>query len=217
MLQTQNVPSIRNELSDRTLTMNLSWQERDIILLRSCEIVGKGFRSRFSFSENKHIENVLVPRLAHAVAVSLRSVAEDTHVLALPEFLIELPGLVLAGLHVMIMEAAQGVRNVILRFKEVLGAANRVFQTDVGVEEPVASQGQQLAINVLEEICLPILNLCHAIDAIASDEGQTINPQLKERAQEFVFQTELLKRFVANAAVDSDGRALRDSRPTVRS
>lgn len=128
--------------------------------------------------------------------------------LALPEFLVEIPGLVLSGLHIMVTQAAQGVRSIILRFKEFLGAANRVFRTDVGVEEPSISHGQKLAMNVLEDICLPILNLCHLLSERARAESQTINPHLLERMQEFQFQTELLKRFISNTAFCGEERAL---------
>lgn len=188
--------------------MNLVWQGENNIFISSCEVFGRRFRSRFSFAENQHIEDVLISRLAQAVAASLRSFPEGADVLALPEFLVEMPGLVLSGLHVMVTQAIQGMRSIILRFKEFLGTANRVFRTDVGVEEPAISYGQKLAVNVLEDICLPILNLCHLLTERARAESQSVNPNLMVRMQEFRFQTELLKRFISNPAFFTDERAL---------
>lgn len=205
---TQPIQTISPELSDRTLTMNLIWRGADDILLRSCEVFGRGFRNRLSFSENGQIENVLVPRLAHAIAVSLRTVPQGAHVLAMPEFMIEVPGLALSGAHFMVMEATEEVRSIILRFKEFLGSTSKAFQADIGFEEPAISHGDKLALNVLEEICMPILNLCHALDEFARAEGRVLDPCVQERAQEFHFQTELLKRFVAASVFESGERAL---------
>lgn len=205
IVETQHSPS---NLSDRTLTMNLFVRAPDHILIRSCEVVGRSVRSRFSFSETRRIEDVLAGRLAHAIAHNLKSIPQGAHILSLPEFLLDLPGLVLMGAHVMVMEMAQGARSIILRFKEFLGAANNAFIIDVGFHEPAMSPGEKLAMSILEDICLPILNMCHTLEASAVEQGHKVSPKIRETAHEFRFQTELLKRFIANTGKSDLGQSL---------
>jgi hypothetical protein len=201
MRAANEVQPISSDLSDRTLTFNLHLYGPDQILIRSCEVVGTGFRSRFSFQETKNINEVLVGRLAHAITASLKSLPDGAHVLCLPAFLVELPGLVLAGVHVMVIEVSYGFRSAILRFKEFIGAANKAFLMDLGVQEAQTLHSEKLAMNVLEDICMPILNLCHALEDLGRMHGQTVSPQVRERAREFAFHTELLKRFIFNAGI----------------
>lgn len=194
---------IAPDLSDRMLTLNLILKSNDVVSVRSCEVLGKGFRNRLSFNDHSQMEDVLVQELSISIRDCLEGLPEGAHVLSLPEFLVELPGLALRGLHVMIMEAKEGIRNAILRFREFIGAANSAFQHDMGFDIPLADHGEKLALNVLEDICLPILNLCHVLDEDARAHGHSFPSHLCDRAREFQFQTELLKRFIANARMEA--------------
>jgi len=195
------VQTIPSDLSDRTVTLSLNVCRTGPISLRSCEVVGKAFRNRISFQEQKPLEEVLVARLAHAIRSCLEQLPEGAHVLSLPEFLVELPGLALSGLHVMVMDARGGVRSAILRFKDFMGAINKAFITELGFHEPIPTHGEKLAVNILEDICLPILNLCRALDSDGSVLPPKAARRLANRAVEFEFQTELLKRYIYNAGM----------------
>ena len=118
-----------------------------------------------------------------------------------PEFLVELPGLVLSGAHVMVMEAKDGIRNAILRFKEFMGAVNNAFRTDIGFHEPYSNHSEKLAVNVLAEVCLPLLNLCRRFEDLSFGHDRQRTMEISDRAREFEFQTELLKRFIFNAGM----------------
>ncbi|WP_227269455.1 hypothetical protein [Roseobacter weihaiensis] len=192
--------SIHSDLSDRTITLNLTLKAADVVSIRSCEVIGRSFRNRVSFQETTDIEGVLVGRLADAIRSCLKRLPGGAQVLALPEFLVEVPGLILSGLHIMIMEAKDGVRNAIFRFKEFIGGINNAFLTDLGFQETSATHSEKLAVNVLAEICLPIFNLCQTFEQMNLGKG-TNAPEFILRAREFEFQTELLKRFVFNAGV----------------
>jgi hypothetical protein len=198
-----DVQPIPSDLSDRTITLTLTLRPSDAISVRSCEVVGRWFRNRVSFQEHHCIDDVLVGRLANAIRSCLRNLPDGTHVLALPEFLVELPGLALSGVHVMVMEMKEGSRNAILRFKEFMGAINNAFRIDIGLQETAPSHGEKLAMNVLEEICLPILNLCRSFEADRDNAMQSLPLHLEDRAREFEFQTELLKRYIYNASMPS--------------
>lgn len=196
-----DLQAIQSDLSERTITLSLNIDPSGSIFLRSCEVIGKSFRNRISFQEQKSIEELLVGRLAQAVRRFVEDVPEGAHVLSVPEFLVELPGLALAGMHLMVMEARGGVRSAILRFREFMGAVNRAFKTEIGFHEPFPKHGEKLAVNILEDICLPILNLCRGLDTTELGASRVAARRLTNRAEEFEFQTELLKRYIYNAAM----------------
>lgn len=193
--------TLKPELSERTLTLNLILKGGKEISLRSCEVIGRGFRHRTSFQHVTAISDVLVADLVKAIEDAVASIPDAAHVLALPEFLVELPGLALSGAHVMIMEIKDGCRNAIFRFKEFMGGVNNAFLEELGFSEPYASHAEKLATNVLADICLPLLNLCRQLEFTHVGVTGGMPPGLSDRVQEFEFQTELLKRFVFNAGI----------------
>ncbi|WP_300030784.1 hypothetical protein [uncultured Roseobacter sp.] len=189
-----------SELSERTMTLNLILGSKPGIVIRSCEILARGFRNRISFVGNQEINGILVGKLEQAVRESLEAVPDDgAHVLSLPDFLVELPGLALSGVHVMIMESRDGIRNAILRFKEFLGSMSNAFCMDIGVKDDYPKHADRLAASVLADICLPVLNLCREMEFALRDGLAEPSPDVLARAREFEFQTELLKRFIFNA------------------
>lgn len=187
------------DLSDRMMTLNLKLGSAGNVSVRSCEVLGQGYRNRLSFHHDGQIEQVLASELAVSIRSCLDGLPAGAHVLALPDFIVELPGLALRGLHVMVMEAKEGIRNAIFRFNKFLGTMNGAFLSDIGFDVPMAHHSEKLAINVLEEICLPILNLCYSMDESARTLGHAVPSRLADQAREFQFQTELLKRFISSA------------------
>ena len=196
--------TLASDLSDRTMTLNLVLQAPDTVIVRSSEILGKGYRHRLSFHTDRQLKEVLAGSLAEAILDSLRSVPSGAYVLSRPEFFVELPGLILSGIHIMVTEAKDGVRSAILRFKEAVGAVNRAFLKNVGFDEGFATHSEKLAMNVLADICMPLLNLCEALDEHSRQAGNPVPAIVKDRARELQFQTELLKRFIFNGV---DGHA----------
>ena len=196
--------TLASDLSDRTMTLNLVLQAPDTVIVRSSEILGRGYRHRLSFHTDRQIKDVLAETLADAILVSLRSVPSGAYVLSRPEFFVELPGLFVRGVHIMVTEAKDGVRSAILRFKEAVGAVNRAFLKNVGFDEGFATHSEKLAMNVLADICIPLLNLCESLDEQCRSTGNPVPSLVLDRARELHFQTELLKRFIYNGA---DGHA----------
>lgn len=201
MSDPHSVVPLPSDLSDRVLTLNLALREDGTIHLRSCEVLGRGFRNRVSFQDTSDIDKILVAKLAHSIRKSMSSVPDGAHVLSLPEFLVEVPGLVLSGVHILIMEVKDGMRNAIFRFKEFIGALNNAFHPDIGFQEPYSTHAERLAANVLADICLPLLNMCRDMEHAQIDASKRLPQGFSERAQEFEFQTELLKRFIFNAGI----------------
>jgi len=203
----QNVPPLPSDFSDRVLTFNLMLSGKDKIAVRSCEVIGRSFRNRISFGEANDLDTVLVHRLAATIRSCLARLPDGAHVLALPDFLLEIQGLALSGVHVMVMEVKEGVRNAIFRFKEFVGEVDVAFRDGVGLRTPLSSYSERLAVNVLSDICLPILNMAREMEFAHLEEGRPLPPALVDRAREFEFQTELLKRFIFNAGLRLEAEA----------
>ena len=115
-------PAVKPEFSDRTMTLNLILKGAGGISLRSCEVIGRGFRHRTSFQQVSAIDDVLVEDLAQAIRECLASLPDGTRVLSLPDFLVELPGLALSGAHVMIMEIKATLKKPRPRVTTTIGA-----------------------------------------------------------------------------------------------
>lgn len=190
---------LQSDLSDRTLSLNLTIRKPEIVSLRSCDVLNRAFRNNVSFNTQRSIEEVLVSQLSSKIKSCLRSLPEGAHVLSFPDFLVEVPGLVLYGVQIITMEAKNGVRNTIFRFSEFLGGINNAFQEDIGFQEPFSNHTEKLAVSVLSEVCLPILNLTRIFVDFNSDMDRRRATSISDRAREFEFQTELLKRFIFNA------------------
>ncbi|WP_299953404.1 hypothetical protein [uncultured Roseobacter sp.] len=201
MTDPNRVVPLPSDLSDRVMTLNLTVKEDKSISVRSCEVLGRGFRNRVSFQETSELERVLVAKLAHSVRKCISTIPDGAHVLSLPDFLVEVPGLVLSGAHILVMEIKDGMRNAIVRFKEFMGALNNAFHPDIGFQEPYANHAERLATNVLADICLPLLNMCRDMEYAQVDAHERLPQGFAERAREFEFQTELLKRFIFNAGI----------------
>ena len=94
-------------------------------------------------------------------------------------------------------EPRDGVRSVIMRFKEFLGAMNRILKPKIGFDENLSSNTEKLALNALMDICLPIMNFARSPELKVMDPDGHIQEMLEMKVQEFEFNAELLKRFVA--------------------
>lgn len=200
LTQADNLPS---GLFERTLSITLNVKSANDIVVRSCEVLARGFRNRISFLETGALEDVLATRLASELRACLKSIPEGTRVLALPDFLVELPGLALSGVHIMITHAKDGMRSAIFRFTEFMGTINSAFLADIGFDEPYGTHSEKLAVSILQDICLPILNLSRTFEKLDFQGNRQAAQAFQDRAREFEFQTELLKRFIFNAGVDN--------------
>lgn len=197
----QQVQPLPSDFSERIFTINLILTGPQEIAVRSCEVIGRTFRNRTSFTDASSVDEIFVERLAGAIRGVLAKVRDGAHVLALPEFLIELPGLALSGVHVMIMDVKNGVRSAIFRFKEFLGSTTQVFRSELALEEPYTNYSERLAVNVLADVCLPILNLAREMEFAHLQTGKPMPCTVEDRTREFEFQTELLKRFIHNTSL----------------
>ena len=74
---------------------------------------------------------------------------------------------------------------------------NRILRPKVGFDESLSSNTEKLALTALMDICLPIMNFARSPELRAMDPDGHIQDMLEMKVQEFEFNAELLKRFVA--------------------
>lgn len=189
--------SVIPRVATRRLTINLMVYDDGLVDVKSCETSGDKFLNRMSFRGSRSLDDVFIEELAGALRECLKTLPSGAHMLSVPEFLVELPGLALSGVRVLVSEPRKGVRSVIMRFKEFLGAVNRILKPKVGFDESLSSSTEKLALTALMDICLPIMNFARSPELRAMDPDGHIQEMLEMRVQEFEFNAELLKRFVA--------------------
>ena len=200
-------------LSTRRLTLNLTVHPDGAINIRSCEVISRVFRNRTTFPDLSDICDLLVPGVTKHIRPALTDISEGSQVISLPEMLIEIPGLVLSGAHILMSAAQDGTRNAIFRFKEFLGAVNQMFKIEIGFNGNQVEDNERLATNVLADICLPILNTCQQIDRATFSRPMFFpSNAIRAKLAELEFQTELLKRFILNS-----GASQRIPHPELRS
>ena len=192
-------PSIAPVLSNRRLTINLQQDGRGIVEVQSCEVAGADFLNRTSFRDAKQLEDVFIKRLAQALTELVETLPKGAHMLSKPEFLLELPGALLAGVRLLVSEPREGARRMIVRFKEFLGGINSLMKADIGgARERAVSHADNLAVNALMDICIPIMNFCRSDELARLEGGGHASRVVEDKLREFEFHTELLKRYLAN-------------------
>ncbi len=189
--------SVIPEIATRRLTISLLMNASEEVTVQSCETSNDKLLNRMSLRGDWGLSDVFVETLAKALRKCLSSLPPHAHMLSVPDFLVELPGLTLSGIRVMAAEPCNGVRSVIMRFKEFLGTFSRILKPSVGYDECLTSHTEKLALNALTDICVPILNFARSVELKTADREGHLQTMLEMKLREFEFHAELLKRYVA--------------------
>lgn len=88
--------------SSRKFVINLTMKDDHGPMVRSCELIGKGFRNRTSFGKETALDSVFVKEVANGLRECLEDIGHETKVISFHDFSIETPGLVLSGAHMMV-------------------------------------------------------------------------------------------------------------------
>jgi hypothetical protein len=183
----------------RRLVVTLSRGPEGDTLVRSCEVIGPGFRTRTSFGPKADLAQVFAPAIARAMEDCLSDLRAEAEVRSLPDLMIQTPGLVLVGAHVLTQRQPDGDLHVIVRFGLFLGALNAAFRQATGFDSGVASETERLSALVFADLVLPVLNLCQSAQQVAergAAQAEPLAQALSEKWNELQFSVELLKRFV---------------------
>jgi len=199
MLLTSEAQELPQDDGPRRFIVNMMARGDGAPEIRSCEIVGKRFRNRTSFRKNAQIDDVFIEVIASGLQDCLSKLSGGNEVIALPSFVLQVPGLLLAGAHIMMKKVTNGTHNIIVRFRFFLGGINRAFLPNIGFDQPVKDHNTHLSTAVLSEIAMPLLNICAAAETGLMNAGQGLQKfgsNLAERSHEIRFQIELVRRYV---------------------
>ncbi|MEM7472020.1 MAG: hypothetical protein AAF340_11775 [Pseudomonadota bacterium] len=182
----------------------------NVINISSVELLSADIRNRYSFKQLRGLSDVFVEPLSKAIERALRSVGPHNRIVALPDFEVTLPGLVIGGLRLLHSKAEDGAEIIMLRFGEYVGAIKSAFVFDPAMPVTSASMRERIAIEVLRDIVNPLLDILSiARDApphVLESNAAAIDRQLKRmgmRQNEINFYNGLLKRYIAGCRSDA--------------
>ncbi|MGY3436870.1 MULTISPECIES: hypothetical protein [unclassified Marinovum] len=190
----------QKDVGSRKFIVNMRASVGQPPMVRSCEVKQSQFRNRMSFNDAANLRDVFSKDVAIALEECLGKLTlQDTEVVALPSFILEMPGLVLAGAQLVTMRGEDGTFNIIFRFQFFLGGINQVFSPNIGFDDFNHDQNAQTSSSVLADIAMPLLDLCNAAELGLINAGKQMGDfgkSLSEKSQEIKFQIELIKRYV---------------------
>ncbi|AUQ58590.1 hypothetical protein PhaeoP30_01673 [Phaeobacter inhibens] len=178
--------------------VNLMAEKGETPYVRSCEVVSSAFRNRTSFVNTMPLEEVFCDSIAEGLNDCVNLLSGETQVISLPSLILEVPGLVLAGAHVLATVNDDGSQSIIIRFRISLGGIGYAFRPDVGFGAGLEDLTREVSAQVLTDLALPLLNVLSATEAGLVDAESAIgslSQQLADRVHEIRFQIELVKRY----------------------
>lgn len=182
----------------RRFIVNLMSEKGETPYVRSCEVVSSAFRNRTSFVNTMPLEEVFCDSIAEGLNDCVNLLSGETQVISLPSLILEVPGLVLAGAHILTTVNDDGSQSIIIRFRISLGGIGYAFRPDVGFGAGLEDLTREVSAQVLTDLALPLLNVLSATEAGLVDAESAIgslSQQLADRVHEIRFQIELVKRY----------------------
>ncbi|UWR94021.1 hypothetical protein K4K96_08175 [Phaeobacter inhibens] len=190
--------SIETGEDQRRFIVNLMSEKGETPYVRSCEVVSSAFRNRTSFVNTMPLEEVFCASIAEGLNDCVNMLSGETQVISLPSLILEVPGLVLAGAHILTTVNDDGSQSIIIRFRISLGGIGYAFRPDVGFGAGLEDLTREVSAQVLTDLALPLLNVLSATEAGLVDAESAIgslSQQLADRVHEIRFQIELVKRY----------------------
>ncbi|WP_244462741.1 hypothetical protein [Phaeobacter gallaeciensis] len=182
----------------RRFIVNMMAEKGGAPYVRSCEIVSSAFRNRTSFVNTMPLGEVFCDAIADGLNDCVNMLSGETQVISLPSLILEVPGLVLAGAHILTSVNEDGSLSIIIRFRISLGGIGYAFRPDVGFGAGLEDLTREVSAQVLTDLALPLLNVLSATEAGLVDAESAIgslSQQLADRVHEIRFQIELVKRY----------------------
>ena len=180
------------------LVLNLFRDQNGSYAVKCCEVIGAGFNNRTTFGTRNHIEDVVDDRLAASILNELEDVGPDHRVISLPNFALELPGLLLAHAHVIVSAATSRGQAILVRFRHVVGSIGKALKLDIGLSETPVRDSERMVSEFLQDLALPLLELLRPISnqpSMAFNEAPAAFEHVAARAKEVEVHIELLRRY----------------------
>lgn len=193
-----------------TFVINLRRDSGAFPLVSSVELVLPEMRNRYSFKPRKTLQDLFDVNFADRLEAALNRLTDSERLVLFPEFVYEIPGLIISGLRILVTVTEDGVETIILRIRHYIGAIKSVFQFDAAMSVSSSTTRERIAVDVLEDIIAPLFDLISldvpGMDEIIEKHAPEIRKrmsQLSIRQEEIVFFTGLLQRYVAGCQHDA--------------
>jgi hypothetical protein len=185
------------------------------ISVNSVELLQPDIRNRYSFRRPRPLSELFVGDLAAALEDALQRFERGARIMSMPDFSVQLPGLVLGGLRLLSTRLEDGTDAIMVRVRDYVGAIKTAFRFDSAMAMETTSVRERIAVEVLRDIVNPLLDILSiAKDAppeVLRDNSEALNRQLRRmgsRQEELSFYTGMLQRYIAGCREDSENARL---------
>lgn len=175
----------------------------------SIELLSADMRNRYSFKEPRVLDQVFAGQLSVEIEQTLASFQDQDRVVSLPDFAVDLPGLLLSGLRVLLTRIEGGVEVIMMRFREYIGTIKSAFKFDSSFAISSASVRERIAVEVLRDIITPLVDMINLnkpeYRAVIENHAPVLQKRLDQIAtkqEELNFYGGLLQRYVAGCRQD---------------
>jgi hypothetical protein len=153
--------------------LTLIKRARQDVELVACEISNRAFTNRTVFSEGALLNDVLDPVIADEVERHLPDHEQSSAMFSYPNFMVELPNLMLGCVSVIISHAVDGAQKISFRFKRFFGNISDAFRPEIGFDTgftDVISSVTNAADEFLDSV--PLRDL----EQVSLDETRSVDP-----------------------------------------
>ncbi len=193
-----------------TFVINLHRDASASPVVASVELVLPEVRNRYSFKPRKRLHDVFTADFADSLEAALNRLGADERIVSLPEFVYEIPGLIMSGLRILLTAAEDGSETIMLRIRRYIGTVKSLFRFDPAMAVSSTSVRERIAVDVLEDIISPLFDLISldvpGMEEIIEKHAPAIRKRISElslRQEEIVFLTGLLQRYVSGCQQDA--------------
>lgn len=176
-------------------------------MVESCVALFPNLSHRVRFREEKRVRDVFSAEVEQSISRMVSELDTEMQVISKPDFAIERPGLVLAGLRIISSKVEDGKQIIVIRFKHFIGGLQAAFRSDIGFGTPRLAPKEEIAISVLDDIVRPLYDLVSSVDVqnLPDHHRRNIEDRLKQIADQTVdlrFYSSLLMRYIAQTQKD---------------
>lgn len=203
-----------NDPDDRDLfVLHLTRGTDAVPRVVSIELSSSEMRNLYAFKTARDLSEVFVDDLAHEIEGAITSVLDGERAVALPDFEVSLPGLLVSGLRILCTKI-EGENDVIMmRFRDYVGAIKSAFRFDPSFAVTSASVRERIAVEVLRDILTPLVDMINLnrpeYRAVIENHAIVLQKRLDaiaKRQKELNFYSGLLQRYVAGCRQDSSSQ-----------
>jgi hypothetical protein len=181
----------------------------------SVELMQPDLRNRYSFRTPRALHELFVKELADALDAALKRFERGARILSMPDFTVQLPGLVLGGLRLLATRLEDGTDVIMVRVREYVGSIKLAFRFDHAMALESSSVRERIAVEVLKDIVNPLLDILsiakEAPPEVLRSNSDALNRQLRRmgsRQEELSFYTGMLQRYIAGCREDAENSRL---------